>query len=188
MLARAGLILGPHEDVGRLTWWLSRAAEGGSLIAPEPADRPWQYVDARDLADFMLLAADQRRAGTFNVVCPTSSGVTTRRLLETCVDVTGGRATLKWVSAQTLRRAGIREWDDLPGWTDPAGENAGLHDCDVTAAVSAGLVCRPIEETIADTWRWLAEILGSRQRPTRAGLPRRGLTAEQEQAVWWLSR
>ena len=30
-----------------------------------------------------------------------------------------------------------------------------MHDCDVSAAVAAGLACRPIEETVADTWAWM---------------------------------
>jgi nucleoside-diphosphate-sugar epimerase len=187
VVARAGLIVGPHEDTGRLTWWLSRAASGGALIAPLPEERLWQYIDSRDLADFLLAAAAEQRAGIFNVVCPKESGVTTRRILDACMAATEHRATVKWVPTETLRRAGIGDWDDLPGWTDPAGESAGLHDCDVSAAVAAGLRCRAIEETVADTWHWLADIAPSRRPPLRDGLPRRGLTAEQEQAVWWLS-
>ena len=63
LLARAGLILGPHENVGRLPWWLAQAAErhaaamaGGDarLVAPGPPDRPLQLVDARDLAEWMV--------------------------------------------------------------------------------------------------------------------------------------
>jgi nucleoside-diphosphate-sugar epimerase len=186
LLARAGLVIGPYEDTGRLTWWLSRAAEGGSVIAPGPRDRPWQYVDARDLADFMLRCARSGIAGTYNVVGERGAGVTTQRLLEACLEVTGNRTPLTWVEPDLLRRAKIGEWDDLPGWTSPDGELAGLHDCDVSAAVAAGLSCRSVEDTVGDTWQWLREIPPYRRPPVRPGLPRRGLTAEQEQAVWWL--
>ena len=34
LLARPGLILGPGEDIGRLPWWLARAAAGGRMVAP----------------------------------------------------------------------------------------------------------------------------------------------------------
>lgn len=34
LLARPGLILGPGEDIGRLPWWLARAAAGGRIVAP----------------------------------------------------------------------------------------------------------------------------------------------------------
>ena len=56
LLARAGLILGPHEDIGRLPWWLTRVARGGRVVAPGRPDRPLQYVDARDLAAWLTAA------------------------------------------------------------------------------------------------------------------------------------
>lgn len=186
LITRPGLILGPHEDTGRLTWWLERAALGGSLVAPLPENQPWQCIDARDLAEFLLDAAGQRSSGVANVVCPTSAGVTTQRLVESCIKVTGSRAVPLWVPAATLRRAGVAEWDDLPGWVAADSEFAGMHNCDVTLAVGMGLTCRSIESTVADTWDWLSA-LPPRARPMRsAALPRRGLSAEQEQAIWWL--
>ena len=186
LLARAGLILGPHEDAGRLTWWLQRAAAGGSIVAPERPDRIWQVLDARDLAEFMVTAAPKRTSGAFNVVSPRSDEVTTRRVVEACVEVTGRRADPVWVSEAVLARAGVGEWDDLPGWIPEDSEAAGMHDCDVSAAVAQGLICRPIETTVADTWEWMQTLPPKARRPLRAGLPHRGLTAEQEQAIWWL--
>jgi 2'-hydroxyisoflavone reductase len=187
MVARAGLILGPWEDTGRLTWWLQRAAAGGSLVAPEPADQVWQLVDARDLAIFTLDAAAGATIGVFNVVCPRSDGVTTARLLEACVAATGRRASLAWVPPALLERAGVGSWDDLPGWIPPGDEGIGLHDCDVSAAVAAGLSCRPIEQTVADTWEWMQTLPPRARRPLRTGSPARGLSAEKEQAIWWLA-
>lgn len=51
---RAGLILGPWEDVGRLPFWLRRFARGGRVPVPGPPTLPLQYIDARDLARFAL--------------------------------------------------------------------------------------------------------------------------------------
>ncbi|MDQ1724946.1 MAG: hypothetical protein QOG52_1974, partial [Frankiaceae bacterium] len=56
ILARAGLLLGPYEDIGRLPWWLDRISRGGRVVAPGRRERPLQYVDARDLAAWMLSA------------------------------------------------------------------------------------------------------------------------------------
>jgi 2'-hydroxyisoflavone reductase len=187
VLARAGLIVGPREDTGRLTWWLQRAAAGGSMVAPEPADQVWQLIDARDLAAFMLDAAGNATSGAFNVVCPRRDGITTRRLVEACIEATGGHTTAVWVSEPVLQRAGVVEWDDLPGWIPTGSEAVGMHDCDVSAALAAGLKCRPIEVTAVDTWEWMQTLPTRSRRPLRAGLPERGLSAEQEQAIWWLS-
>ena len=157
------------------------------MVAPEPADLVWQLIDARDLARFLLDAAAAATSGPFNLVCPRSAAITTKRFVEACVDVTGGRASPVWVSEEVLARAGVAEWDDLPGWIHTGSDAVGMHDCDVSAAVAAGLTCRPLEATVADTWEWMLTLPPRSRRPLRAGLPARGLSAEQEQAVWWLS-
>ena len=49
--------------------------------------------------------------------------------------------------------------------------HAALHAVDVSRAVAAGLRCRPVEETVADTWAWLRSIGGTApQRPDRPGV------------------
>lgn len=68
LIARAGLILGPGEDIGRLPWWLTRIARGGDVLAPGPVDLPVQYVDVRDLAGWMLDLGAAGPGGTFNAV------------------------------------------------------------------------------------------------------------------------
>jgi nucleoside-diphosphate-sugar epimerase len=180
LLARAGLVLGPYEVVGRLPWWLNRIAAGGDVPAPGPRDRPLQYVDARDLAAWVLDAGRSGVAGAFNTV--SDRGHTTiGALLDHCVTVTGSSARLAWVTPEAVEAAGVSGWTDLPIWVPPTGELAALHDCDVSAAGAAGLRCRPMEETVADTWAWLQRE-GTPTPPTnRAG--EIGLSADQEQRL-----
>src|SRR5690606_6591533 len=59
LLVRAGLILGPYENVGRLPWWLTRIARGGAVPAPGPRDAGVQFIDVRDLAIWILDAVEQ---------------------------------------------------------------------------------------------------------------------------------
>lgn len=156
VLARAGLILGPYEDVGRLPWWLRRMERGGRVLAPGPTDRALQYIDARDLAAWMLDAARRGVGGAFNTV--SRPGHTTiGELLEVCNDVVGGAAELVWVEPEVVEAAGLSGWTDLPIWVPPTGELAGLHAADVSAAYAEGLACRPGRETVEDTWRWMKE-------------------------------
>jgi nucleoside-diphosphate-sugar epimerase len=180
LLTRAGLVLGPYEVVGRLPWWLNRMAAGGRVPAPGPHDRPLQYVDARDLAAWSLEAGRSGVSGAFNTV--SRPGHTTiGALLEQCALVTGSRAELVWCDPERIEAAGVSGWTDLPIWVPPAGELAGLHDCDVSAAYAAGLRCRPMAETVADTWEWLQRE-GTPTPPTdRAGSI--GLSVEQERLL-----
>lgn len=177
LMARAGLILGPWEVVGRLPWWLARIARGGPVPAPGPADRPLQYVDARDLARWMLEAGAARTTGAYNAV--SEPGHTTiDELLTACRDTTGSGAELVWVDPATIEAHGISGWTDLPIWVPPTGELAPLHDADTTAAARAGLRCRPVQETVADTWTWLQAEGMPAGRAGRAG--ELGISAQQE--------
>ena len=180
LLARAGLVLGPYEVVGRLPWWLNRIAAGGRVPAPGPRERPLQYVDARDLADWVLDAGRDGTGGAFNTV--SRPGHTTiGALLDACVAVTGSDAELVWLAPATIEAAGVSGWTDLPIWVPPTGELAALHDCDVSAALRAGLRCRPMEQTVADTWAWLRRE-GTPTPPTdRAGSI--GLSVDQERRL-----
>jgi 2'-hydroxyisoflavone reductase len=180
LLARAGLILGPGEDVGRLPWWLNRLARGGPTLAPGPADYPLQYIDVRDLAAFLVSGFEDGRSGPYNVVGP-SGHTTMGELLALGNEVTGGRAELVWVSAAQIEAAGIKPWEELPIWLPPGPDADYLHRGDVSKALSAGLRVRPVRETVADTWAWLRSLPGpAPQRPDRRPV---GVAAEAEARV-----
>src|SRR6266568_1464979 len=115
LLARAGLILGPYEIVGRMPWWLGRIERGGDMLAPGPPDQPLQYIDCRDLAAWMLSMADRGQGGIFDTV--SEPGHTTMAgLLETAIGVTGSDARLVWVAPGVIEAAGIEAWMELPIW------------------------------------------------------------------------
>ncbi|KOT33488.1 reductase [Streptomyces caelestis] len=181
LLVRAGLLLGPHENIGRLPWWLNRTARGGPVLAPGPRDLPLQYVDVRDLAEWILGAAERELSGPYNLMSP-QGHTTTGELLEACAGVTGGTAELRWTAPEVILEAGIEPWTQLPVWVPPGSEGYdALHSADVSRAVATGLRCRPVAETVADTWRWLREIGGA--APRRPDRPPVGLDAEVEAKV-----
>ncbi len=179
LIARAGLILGPYEDVGRLPWWLRRVAAGGRVLAPGPRERPLQYVDARDLAAWMLACAQRRLDGTFNTVGPPGM-TTTAGLLDAVRAVTGSSAQLVWVSPEGVEAAGIAPWTEMPIWVPPTGDYAGLHSGNVKAALREGLRCRPVLDTVADTWAWMQEEGEPTPRPDG---PQYGLSPAREAAA-----
>ncbi|MEV8591788.1 SDR family oxidoreductase [Streptomyces sp. NPDC052012] len=181
VLVRAGLILGPYENIGRLPWWLNRTARGGPVLAPGPRELPLQYVDARDLAEWTLGAAERELSGPYNLISP-QGHATMGELLQACAEVTGKKADLRWTDPEVILQAGIEPWTQLPVWVPPDTEEHGaLHCADVSRAVATGLRCRPVHETVADTWAWLQGIGGvAPQRPDR---PAVGLDPEVEAKV-----
>jgi 2'-hydroxyisoflavone reductase len=149
-ILRPGVILGPREYVGRLPWWLLRVAAGGRVLAPGDPARFIQPVDVRDLADFALLAMDGAVPGTYNIAAP-QNRETFGQMLQACAEVTGSDAEFTWVSDAELLAAGVRQWSQLPLWrTFP-----GVWQVDSTKAQAAGLSCREITDTVADTWAWM---------------------------------
>ncbi|MFI0737561.1 NAD-dependent epimerase/dehydratase family protein [Streptomyces sp. NPDC021100] len=177
LLARAGLVLGPGENIGRLPWWLLRVARGGRVLAPGPAASPIQYIDARDLAAWTLDAAARGLGGPYNLVSPPGH-TTMGELLETCVRVTGSDAELCWTDPEPILAAGVAPWTDLPIWLPPGEDHTTIFAAGVGKALAAGLRCRPVEETVADTWTWLESLGGV--PPLRPDRPPVGLDPETE--------
>ncbi|MBB4771997.1 NAD-dependent epimerase/dehydratase family protein [Actinomadura livida] len=177
LLVRAGLVLGPYENIGRLPWWLTRMARGGAVLAPGPRDAGLQYIDARDLATWTLDAVEQELGGPFNLVSPPGH-TTMGEFLETCIQATGSDAELVWTSPKEILDAGIQPWTDLPVWLPPGEAYDMMHQGNVAKALSAGLRCRSVQETVTDTWEWLQSIGG--RAPQRPDRPVVGLDAETE--------
>jgi nucleoside-diphosphate-sugar epimerase len=179
LLARAGLILGPYEDVGRLPWWLGRIARGGDVVAPGDPGRGLQYVDARDLAAWLLDNLVRGTSGAVDTVSPPAF-TTIRALLEACVEATGSDAQLVWVPEEVLAEEGAEPWTQLPCWVPSTGELVGLMESDTSRAESTGLRCRPVEETVQDTWSWVKR---AGMPPPREGLPLNGLPVDLEKRL-----
>jgi nucleoside-diphosphate-sugar epimerase len=181
LLARCGTILGPYEDVGRLTWWLGRMARGGEILCPGPPELPLQYIDARDLAAFVIQAATAGHSGPFNLVSRRGHA-TMGSLLQACHSVAGAAdATLTWVAPEVIAAAGIEPWTELPIWLPSDHEYAAMHDSDSERGHAAGLDCRPVQDTARDTWSWLSALPAP--PALRAGAMPAGLAPEREREV-----
>jgi len=169
---RPGLIVGPWDPTGRFTYWPERIAEGGRVLAPAPPDAAAQVIDVRDLADWIVRAADAGTAGTFNAV---DRPTTRAHFFETCREVAGSDAELVWIDGDFLAEHEVGEWMELPLWLhDP--DYAGMLSVDPSAALAAGLEPRPLEETVHATLEWVR----SGEAPADAPA---GLAREKEQRV-----
>jgi hypothetical protein len=176
--ARAGLIVGPHENIGRLPRWLRRIEAGGDVLAPGPADAGVQWIDARDLAAWMLAMGARGAAGTFNAVAP-PGWATWGEVLAACRDAVNPAATLRWVDGERVAAALEDTWTQLPIWPAPGMDEA--FEVDAARAAAAGLTIRPLAETVADTWAWLRD--GGELSGWRADVRGEGLDAARERAL-----
>lgn len=164
VVVRPGLIVGPHDHTERFTYWPRRLAQGGRTLMPVGPDYPFQVIDARDLAAFVLRLVTDGRTGGVNAVGPTT---TMAQLIEAC----GSTAAPVWADDAFLLAREVIPFAGLPLWL-PA--EISLLSSDARAR-EWGLTPRPLEATAADTLAW------DRQR----GLPPLGscLTPDREQQL-----
>ncbi len=178
---RPGLIVGPRDASFRGVYWPVRVRRGGEVLAPGDGSDRIQQIDARDLTRFEVHCMEKGIGGTFNVVGPhPSTPLTMARYLQRCREATGGAATFTWADAEFLGEQGVGPWMHMPNWVPAEGDFAGFGHHDVSRAVAAGLIFRPLVDTIRDTLAWYDELDAERRTEITA---RAGITADREAEV-----
>src|SRR5499427_9071705 len=177
LIVRPGLIVGPGDESDRFTYWPVRVERGGEVLAPGTPDDPVQYVDARDLAEWVIRMVEQGTVGTFNATGPAYK-LTMGKMLSEIKAATKSNATFTWADADFLKAQKVRPWADMPTWVPPRGESMGFSQINVQKAISKGLTFRSIADTTTTTLAWWHSQTAERQAKLRAGL-----TAERETAV-----
>lgn len=171
LLARSGLIGGPGDTSGRSGYWPLRFARpcgpDGAVLVPSTSGRTVQLIDVRDQAAWLVAAAVAGTSGAINVVGEVMSLEDHLQLARQVAGHTGPvvTATDDWLVAQ-----GVQEWMgelSLPLWLhDP--DWVGFSQRSGQRARDAGLVTRPVAETLADTLAW--ELDQGADRARGAGL------------------
>lgn len=176
LIVRPGIIVGPGENIGRLPWWLRRARRGGAVLAAGEPDRGIQLIDCRDLAAFIVSRVEAVAAGSYLATAPVGAA-TFGSLLELCAVATGTRPDITWTADDYLLSHGVKAWWELPLWAPRSGGWPHAWSVSTEPAVAAGLRCRPLAETVEDTWRWL------RDRPDFTGRPKIGIDPGKERRL-----
>ena len=173
-IIRPGLIVGPDDPTDRFTYWPRRLAASGEVLVPGAPDRPIQFIDVRDLAEWTVRLAETGTLGTFNATGP-AERLSMGAFLTAAQAAVGGTGALTWVADQLLLDQGVGPWMELPLWI-PATEAGGFMQVAIHRALAAGLTFRPLAETVRATLAW------DRRRPEGI-VHRAGLAAEKERAV-----
>jgi 2'-hydroxyisoflavone reductase len=203
-IVRPGFIVGPGDPTDRFTYWPMRIARGGEVLAPGTPDDPLEWIDVRDLADWLITLVEHETVGTFNALGPSQPG-RWGTVLDTCVSASGSNAKLTWVPADWIEKHDTSGEDSFPIWASGTGKTAGVHRVINDRAEAAGLTFRPVEDTIRALLEWfpgererrikvshdLAEAAKARGETPKVavetGKLRAGISAEREQellAAW----
>jgi len=151
LLARAGLLVGPHDYMDRFTYWIRRLARGGDVLVPDAGDDLLQLIDARDAARWILRMAERGAGGTFNLTGP-ERPIRLTEFLERVSKVLGVPARFVPVATDFLTERGVVPFNTLPLWAPSSGSFMSVS---VERALAQGLEFRPLEATVRDTQAWL---------------------------------
>lgn len=170
-IVRPTYVVGPRDGTARYPYWVLRAARGGRILVPGPAEAPMQCVDARDMGAWTVRLAEERASGPFTAARPST---TFAAMVEETVAAVGVDAELVHVDGDWLVEHGV-DGAQLPLWSEGSPELALAMG--TSRAEAAGLTHRPFADVVRDTLAW-AE--AQPDQATRAGV---GLPPEREQEL-----
>jgi len=185
LIVRPGLIVGPHENVRWLTWWLERVARGGTILAPGEPGKQVRMADVRDLATWVVDNTRRNLPATINVP---GAGTTFGALLANCLRLASAdgdpHAELRWAADGGLLAAGVSPWTELPMWAPHIAEFAGIWEVTGDRARRTGMRYRPLSDTVHDTWLWLKHEAAAGRAPAPGASPLSlGLDPDREREV-----
>ena len=176
LIIRPGLIVGPRDETDRFTYWPVRIDRGGEVLAPGDPSDPVQFIDGRDLAEWVIRMVEERETGIYNATGPDKMlGV--GPMLEGIKAANKSNANFTWVNTDFLEAQKVAPWSDIPVWVPPRGEEAGMGRISIKRALEKGLTFRPLAETARDTLAWFKS-----QPPERQKL-KAGISSEREAEV-----
>ncbi|KIL37565.1 hypothetical protein SD71_02835 [Cohnella kolymensis] len=153
LISRCGLVAGPGDHTDRVTYWPYRIARGGEVLAPGNPEAPVQFIDVRDLAEWILRMVEQRQDGTFTATGP-AAPITVRGFLEHCLAAIHSDARLTWVDDEFLLTHKVGPWIEMPLWIPEQEDLGSLFSINISKTLEMGLSHRPLNETILDILEW----------------------------------
>ena len=175
LVVRPTYIVGPGDTSDRFPYWPVRLAKGGEVLAPGRRDDPVQFIDVRDLSEWMIRLLEDGRSGVYNAVGP-KDRLTMPEFLEQAKAALNADARFTWVDDYDFLAAqGI---DEAIPWARLAGNDAGMMSIRNEKAIAAGLTFRPLATTVRDTLAWWPTVPEARRaNPKFAITPEKEATA-----------
>jgi 2'-hydroxyisoflavone reductase len=149
VVLRPGFIGGPDETHGVLSYWAARGERGGEILAGGDRSTPVQYIDVRDLAEWVVRLVEGNVTGVFNVVSRVHE---LEEVIESAASLATDSSRITWVPAEWLAaRPSPETWGTLLFWQ---GNEGFLTRISNARAVANGLTFRPLGTTLTDTLTW----------------------------------
>jgi 2'-hydroxyisoflavone reductase len=164
VIVRPTYIVGPGDTTDRFPYWPQRLARGGETLAPGRRDDPVQFIDVRDLAEWMVRLLEDHRSGAYNAVGPRNA-LTMPQFLERAKAALGSSST--FTQADDYAFLAAHDIDEAIPWALLQGNDDGMMSIRNDKAIAAGLTFRPVDVTVRDTLDWWQTVPERRRAAAR---------------------
>jgi 2'-hydroxyisoflavone reductase len=152
IIVRPNYIVGPGDTTDRFPYWPVRIARGGEVLVPGGYDDPVQFMDVRDLTEWMIHLIEEERTGVYNAAGPFPRQATIAEMVHGIRAVTTERVDWVWIDDYDfLTEVRLRA---MVPWIMPRGNSLGHTRINYDRAVANGLTFRPLAVTVRDTLDW----------------------------------
>lgn len=161
IIVRPTYMMGPADRTDRFTYWPVRLERGGEVLVPGKPDDPVQYIDVRDVAEFMIRLIEHKQTGTYNAVGPASAQTMMPFIYGAHAAFSSPVSFVEVPDYDFLIKHKI--YYSVP-WIMPTGKNIGSAKINFEASLEKGMSFRPLAESIRDIFEWWNSGVVSKER------------------------
>ena len=151
IVVRPTYMIGPADKSDRFIYWPVRLSRGGEIMVPGKEQDPVQYIDVRDVAEWMIRLIEEKKAGTYNAVGPKQSQDMSAFVDEASSTFNVESTFVKIDDYEFLKQHNVPY---LIPWIMPVGNNLGSATINNTKGIANGLTFRPLPKSMKDIYDW----------------------------------
>lgn len=151
-MVRPTYVIGSFDATLRFPYWVQRVRHGGVVAVPGPRDNYMQWIDARDLANFVVRVAEDELTGAFHAAGPFVGQGFIETIEEISALIAPTNTTIREISGESVAETGLGR--KFPLWSPDSETVLAL---DSSLAREHGLDLRPLEDSVEDVVSWWGE-------------------------------
>lgn len=186
IIVRPTLIVGPGDRTDRFPYWTARLQKGGAVIIPGKSDELVQYIDVRDLAEWMIRLLEDQTVGIYNGSGP-GFKMTTKAFVHGIH--ANYNSPIQYTQIDDIEFLQENQLYAIQPWVIQLPEYAGMSLSDNSKSVASGLRFRPLAKTVqaTDEW-WYSDAVSQERRDNILAGERSFMQREEEILSKWRSR
>lgn len=183
IIIRPTYMVGPGDRTDRFIHWPIRLSKGGEVLVPGKSEDPVQYVDVRDVAEWIVRLAEEKKSGAYNAVGP-ENPETLAEFVNSAKEAFDVESTFVSIPDYDFLRKNRVSY--IIPWIMPTDEYYGSALIKNEKAKAAGLTFRTLRDTVKEThdW-WISDALPAEHREKYESNPRSVMSREAEVIENW---